>query len=91
MSVSPIDPNGVSPAELQERVRADRRGEPYLLLRDTTGAQRIVTLGHQLAQLTIGRVPGCDVCVDWDLGISRTHAQLARLGKARAKLEETIM
>ena len=80
MSVSPIDPDGVSPAELQQRMRADRNGEPYLLLRDATGAQRIVALGDQRPQLTIGRVSGCDVCLDWDLGISRAHAQLERLG-----------
>ena len=81
MSVSPIDPDGASPAELQERIRADRRGEPYLLFRDAAGAQRIVALGDERPQLTIGRVSGCDVCLDWDPGISRAHAQLARLGK----------
>jgi len=78
---SPIDPDGVSPAELQERMRADRRGEPYLLFRDATGRQRIIVLGAQRPQLTIGRVPGVDVCLDWDAGISRAHAQLERLGK----------
>jgi len=81
LSVSPIDPDGASPAELQERIRADRRGEPYLLFRDAAGAQRIVALGDERPQLTIGRVSGCDVCLDWDPGISRAHAQLARLGK----------
>jgi DNA-binding CsgD family transcriptional regulator len=81
VSVSPIDPNGASPAELQERLHADRRGEPYLLFRDATGAQRIVALDDQRPQLTIGRVSGCDVCLEWDLEISRAHAQLERLGK----------
>ena len=81
MSVSPIDPDGASPSELQERLHADRRGEPYLLFRDATGAQRIVALDDQQPQLTIGRVSGCDVCLEWDLGISRAHAQLERLGK----------
>ena len=81
MTVSPIDPDGVSPVELQERISADRRGEPYLLFRDATGAQRIVALGDQRPQLTIGRVAGCDVRLDWDAGISRAHAQLERLGK----------
>jgi hypothetical protein len=81
VSVSPIDPDGASPAELQERIRADRRGEPYLLFRDAAGAQRILALGDERPQLTIGRVSGCDVCLDWDPGISRAHAQLARLGK----------
>jgi hypothetical protein len=79
--VSPIDPDGVSPAELQERMGADRRGEPYLLLRDATGEQRIIALGDERQQLTIGRVCGCDVCLEWDPGISRAHAQLERLGR----------
>ena len=81
MPASPIDPDGVSPAELQERLLTDRRGEPYLLFRDAAGGQRIVPLGDQRPQLTIGRVPGCDVCLEWDLGISRAHAQLERLGE----------
>jgi pSer/pThr/pTyr-binding forkhead associated (FHA) protein len=79
--VSSVDPDGVSPAELQERVRADRRGEPYLLFRDGAGGQQILALSDQAAQLTIGRAPGCDVCLAWDEGISRAHARLERLGK----------
>jgi hypothetical protein len=79
--VSPIDSDGVSPVELQERIRAARRGDPYLLFRDAEGAQRILALGGGGSQLTIGRAPGCDVCLDWDAGISRAHARLERLGK----------
>jgi FHA domain-containing protein len=78
---SPIDSDGVSPVELQERIGADRRGDPYLLFRDAAGAQRILALGGLGSQLTIGRAPGCDVCLDWDEGISRAHARLERLGK----------
>ena len=81
MRVSPVDPVGASPVELQERIRADRRGQPYLLLRDEAGGQRILALGDRGTQLTIGRAPGCDVCLDWDAGISRAHARLERLGK----------
>jgi pSer/pThr/pTyr-binding forkhead associated (FHA) protein len=79
--VSPIDSDGVSPVELQERIRSDRRGDPYLLFRDGAGGQRILALGDQGSQLTIGRAPGCDVCLDWDEGVSRAHARLERLGK----------
>lgn len=81
MRVSPIDADGVSPVELQERIRADGRGDPYLLFRDAAGAQRILALAGLTPQLTIGRAPGCDVCLDWDAGISRAHARLERLGK----------
>lgn len=79
MHVSPIDPDGVSPGELQERIRADQRGDPYLVFRDASGGQRILALGEEGSQLTIGRAPGCDVCLHWDEGISRAHARLERL------------
>jgi hypothetical protein len=77
--ISPIDPDGVSPVELQERIRADQRGDPYLLFRDAAGSQRILALGDQGSQLTIGRAPGCELCLHWDEGISRAHARLERL------------
>lgn len=81
MSSSAIDQDGVTPAELQERIRADRLGNPYLLFRDGGGAQRILSLAHQPPQLTIGRAPDCDVRLAWDAMVSRAHARLERLGK----------
>ena len=77
---SPMDPDGVAPAELQERIAADRVGEPYLLFRDGEGAQRIFTLANAAERLTIGRAPGCELPLPWDEGISRAHAQVERLG-----------
>jgi len=74
---SPIDPQGVAPAELQQRIRADRAGDPYLLFRDAAGEQRILILAHQPPQLTIGRAEGCDVRLDWDVAISRLEAGVA--------------
>jgi hypothetical protein len=81
VSVPLIDPEGVSPLELQERILADRCATPYLLFRDGAGRQRILGLDDLGPRLTIGRASGCDVCLDWDVGISRAHAQLERLGK----------
>jgi pSer/pThr/pTyr-binding forkhead associated (FHA) protein len=80
MTLSPIDSDGVSPAELKQRLDADRRGEAYLLFRDATREQRIVVLAEQPEHLTIGRADGCDVSLDWDAGVSRAHARLERLG-----------
>ncbi|MGO8907462.1 MAG: FHA domain-containing protein [Solirubrobacteraceae bacterium] len=80
MTVSPIDPDGIAPVELQERLRADRRGDPYLVYRDPAGAQQIVGLGGKPSHMTVGRATGCDVCLDWDVGVSRAHATLERLG-----------
>jgi hypothetical protein len=78
--VSPVDPSGVSPPELQERLEVDRRGEPYLLYRDEGGRQQILPLAEQDSPLTIGRGSGCNVCLGWDSGVSRAHAQLERVG-----------
>jgi len=81
MRLSPIDPEGVSPVELQQRIGADRRGAPYLLFRDASGEQHIVELAEQAQQLTIGRAGGCQVSLHWDGGVSRAHARLERLGE----------
>jgi pSer/pThr/pTyr-binding forkhead associated (FHA) protein len=76
---SPIDLHGASPAELQERIAADRAGEPYLLFRDGDGGQQIVALGGS-ERLTVGRAPGCEISLSWDNKVSGAHAQLERLG-----------
>jgi pSer/pThr/pTyr-binding forkhead associated (FHA) protein len=81
MPSSPVDVEGVSPGELQERIHADRRGDPYLLLRDGQYSQQIIVLSAQAHALTIGRASGSDVCLHWDDGVSRAHARLERLGK----------
>src|SRR5450759_5837390 len=81
MPALPIDSDGFSPVELQQRLRADQLGEPYLLFRDAAGGQQILALEKQPSQLTLGRAAGCDVCLAWDEGISRAHARLERLGR----------
>src|ERR1700704_6458349 len=81
MRVSPIDPEGVSPVELQQRIGAEQRREPYLVFRDSAGEQQIVELAGQPQDLTIGRAEGCHVCLHWDAGVSRAHARLERLGQ----------
>ena len=79
MPVSPVDPEGASPVELQERIAEDRRGQPYLLFRDGSGRQRIVALTGA-ERLTVGRAPACELALTWDSKVSGTHAQLERLG-----------
>ncbi|HSO98387.1 MAG TPA: FHA domain-containing protein [Solirubrobacteraceae bacterium] len=70
-----------SPAELLERMAAERAGEPFLLYRDQSGAQRVFALGKDASQLTIGRGPGNDLRIEWDESVSRVHAELIRLGQ----------
>ena len=79
MALSPVDPQGASPAELKDRIAADRRGDPSLLFRDGAGGQRIVTLSPASERLTVGRAPECELSLAWDNKVSGTHAQLERL------------
>jgi pSer/pThr/pTyr-binding forkhead associated (FHA) protein len=75
-----LGPHSASPAELKQRLEADRRGRPYLLFRDESFAQAIVTLPDGWQPTTVGRGPSCDVCLAWDAKVSGVHAQLERLG-----------
>ena len=80
MSELPHALHRATPAELQERNAAERRGRPFLLLRDGDGAQRIVDLGAAPERLVVGRGASSDVALPWDGEVSRVHASLERLG-----------
>jgi hypothetical protein len=80
MSDSPLSPHLATPAELQERLAVERAGEPFLAYRDGEGRQRLARL-PQLHELTVGRDPGCDICLDWDVRVSGLHAELRRAGR----------
>jgi pSer/pThr/pTyr-binding forkhead associated (FHA) protein len=69
-----------TPVEVAERVRAERRARPFLLLRDGDGRQRIVDLGGDQRSLAIGRDPSSDVALTWDSEVSRAHALLECVG-----------
>jgi pSer/pThr/pTyr-binding forkhead associated (FHA) protein len=80
MLQSPLSPHLATPAELRERLAAERAGEPFLVYRDGDGAQRLVPL-PEVAELSVGRDAGCGVCIDWDLRVSGLHAELRRAGR----------
>ena len=69
-----------SPVEIAARLEAERDGRPHLLLRDGEQAQMIVPLEGDAQRVTIGRGEGSDVQVWWDRDVSRTHAELERVG-----------
>jgi pSer/pThr/pTyr-binding forkhead associated (FHA) protein len=77
---SPLAPHAASPAELQERLRAEREGDPFLVLRDDGGDQRIEVLDGRAGRVTVGRSPGNDIALTWDSEVSRLHAELERIG-----------
>jgi len=69
-----------SPAELAERLAAERRGLPFLVLRDGDGHQRIVALDAGRPALTVGRQAASDVALSWDEEVSRAHADIECIG-----------
>src|SRR4051794_4355187 len=81
MPASPLEPFSSTPEEIRERVLAERRGTPFLVLRDEADAQRIVDLGRAGERLTLGRSPQCDLALVWDPKVSRLHAELERVGR----------
>ena len=77
---SPLAPHASTPAELQERLRAEREGEPFLVFRDDQGRQRLEQLEGRTGRVTIGRNPTNDVALTWDEEVSRLHAEIEPLG-----------
>ncbi len=69
-----------SPAELSDRLAAERRGAPHILLRDGDQAQVIVELSPERPRVTVGRGDDCDVHLSWDAEVSRVHAEFELLG-----------
>lgn len=76
---SPLGAHAASPVELRDRIEAERRGRPFLVLRDGDGAQRIIGLEGERDRLSVGRAPGNDVALPWDDEVSRLHAELERI------------
>ena len=77
---SPLAAHAATPAELRERIEAEREGRPFLVLRDGAGSQRLFVLDPASARVTIGRSTGNDVPLEWDTEVSRLHVELERLG-----------
>lgn len=67
-------------SELTLQLEAERRGVPFLVFRDGDAAQRIVTLDISRDVRIVGRDDQCDVCLGWDVAVSRLHARLERSG-----------
>ena len=70
-----VTPHLASPAELQERLAAERTARAFVVLRDDEGRQRIVLLDDDGAT-TIGRLPAAGIPVGWDPHVSSLHAEL---------------
>src|SRR5687767_14935968 len=63
------------------RIReAERAGKPFLVMRDQAGEQRLLTLPADATTFVVGRSVDSDVPIPWDDRVSRTHAQMVRVG-----------
>jgi pSer/pThr/pTyr-binding forkhead associated (FHA) protein len=69
-----------SAAELKEQIEAERRGVPFLVVRDGADQQVLVPLEGD--RLTVGRAESADVSLGWDEEVSWVHAELERLSGA---------
>lgn len=78
-----------SAAELQQRLAAERRGNPFLLYRDGAGAQQIVELQDAKGPVSIGR-SRTDVSLDWDADVSRVHAELQHVADIWTILDDGL-
>src|SRR3954462_8339799 len=75
-SPSPLRAHSASPAELRERIEAERRGRPFLVFRGDEHEQRILDLDGHGARLSVGRGATNEVSLPWDTEVSRLHAEL---------------
>ena len=75
-------PHAATAAELKERLAAERRGHPFLIMRGEDAAQILVELPEDGPPTrTIGRAAECDIAMPWDAQVSRVHAELVSVGR----------
>lgn len=68
-----------SGGELKDRLDAERRGDPFLVLRDPEGRQLIIELGDSPDTVAVGRTQRSGLQLD-DPEVSSLHAELERVG-----------
>ena len=76
----PLAPHSHSPAELKELLAAERKGAPFLALRDREGRLVLFAPGRGGRTRTVGRRPEMDLPIAWDPEVSGVHAELQGLG-----------
>lgn len=67
----------LAPSDFSQMRAAEGAGEPFLAYRDSNGALQLLELGGD--RFCIGREPGNDLVLPWDVEVSRVHALLERL------------
>jgi pSer/pThr/pTyr-binding forkhead associated (FHA) protein len=87
-------PQAVVPAEtareLKERIDVERGGAPFVVYRDETAKQIIVSLTQDSGRVAIGRSETADLTLDFDEEVSRVHAELERVGGEWALVDDGL-
>jgi pSer/pThr/pTyr-binding forkhead associated (FHA) protein len=77
--------------ELSDAEReALRRGDPYLVYRDGHGREQVLSLPDTWERITFGRGMAATVVLAWDEEVSRTHAELHRIGDDWALVDDGL-
>jgi pSer/pThr/pTyr-binding forkhead associated (FHA) protein len=71
-------PHTSTPIEIKERLEAERTGLAHVVFRDGSAEQVLVWLAGD--KVTVGRLESTGICLNWDMGVSRIHAELERVG-----------
>jgi hypothetical protein len=82
-------PHARSAVELKSIIETERAGVPFLFWRDMAGAQQILKLDG-LERITVGRRSTSDVVLCADEEVSRTHAELKRVGEDWAVTDDGL-
>jgi hypothetical protein len=76
------------PSDAEREAR--RRGDPYLVYLDGHGRQRVLSLPDTWDRISFGRGMAATVVLAWDEEVSRTHAELHRIGDDWAVLDDGL-
>jgi hypothetical protein len=71
--------SAASPIEVQALLQATRKGAPFMFFRDGDAALRLVEL--ERSPVVVGRAPGSELEIAWDLRVSGVHAHLEQHGR----------
>ena len=84
------NPPQTSAAELKAQIEAERGGRPFLVLRDSAGAQRIVVVDASMTELWVGRGEAAGLRIEWDEEVSALHAQIEIVGDECTLLDDGL-
>jgi hypothetical protein len=79
-----------TPAEIKERLDAERRGAPFLLFHDGDGRQVIYELPADASAVSVGRRTDNHVALPWDPEVSRVHAEFEHVGGEWAVVDDGL-